>query len=86
MGECAMRKGKGAQCTRSEDWREYREAVQGLQLVERNVKLMIVMGVDGSVSTGALSTPDTYGFLVPSRLPLPPREILAFNYSLLQAS
>jgi hypothetical protein len=53
-GECAMRKGKGAQTGKSEDWREYREAYEALRDQARCVKLLVVIGVDGSVSTSAL--------------------------------
>lgn len=53
-GECAMRKGVGAQKGKSEDWREYREAYAALRDRKRCVKLLVVIGVDGSVSTSAL--------------------------------
>ena len=53
-GECAMRKGRGAQTGKSEDWREYREAYEALRDEARRVRLLIVIGLDGSVSTSAL--------------------------------
>ena len=38
----------------SEDWREYRETYEALRDQARCVELLVVIGVDGSVSTTAL--------------------------------
>ena len=52
VGECAMRKGNGAQTVPARDWREYVDARAALQV--GTVRLLLVMGLDGSVATSAL--------------------------------